>query len=160
VRLFALLAIAAIAGCGCPGALARSRGLPDPRAVSVGAWRVSLRLDRTLVGFPPGDDCGARTPDRRLSLVRAALVVDAGPARGATAEAPRLVSLGLRTEDGRPLGSAVLAARDGESVLIALHDGDGRPLAPGRYRVVGELVAGEARAPVEALLEVVPCAYY
>lgn len=178
MRVMVLSCVVA-SGC-CPGVYARAKGLPPPIAAALPQARAELILDRTQIGFPPGLDRGARTPERNCSQIGLMLRVQCASVEstaGRPSASARDCFARERTIENAPITPGPLVLKDaadrelqrtnfvernasGWTTVLRIRDVSGHPLPPGRYQIQVTVTQGEAVAIAREFVEVVSCAFY
>ncbi|MBN8227984.1 hypothetical protein JYK02_10740 [Corallococcus macrosporus] len=155
-----------VSGC-CPGPRQLGSGLQafsqarvDNRILAV------LRLDRTLIAFPPQEDKGTRVASGSLSVIETTLEVrfPSGPERP---EGLRVAGLMIRNGEGWVVSRQSF---DQEQVVQAqtlrsrleLKGREDQPLPPGEYTVEALLYSEPAGEPtvVQTRFRLASCAFY
>ncbi|NRD49896.1 hypothetical protein [Corallococcus exiguus] len=165
IATMALLGVG-LSGC-CPGPRQFGAGLQsfakarvDNRILAV------LRLDRTLIAFPPEQDEGTRVASGSVSVIETSLQVEF-PSGQERQEGLRVAGILIRDREGWVVSrqsfeqEQVVQAQTLRSQL-ELKGPEGNPLPPGEYTVEALLFSEPESEPtvVQARFRLASCAFY
>ncbi|WP_147444936.1 hypothetical protein [Corallococcus sp. CA053C] len=155
-----------LSGC-CPGPRQYGAGLQafakarvDNRILAV------LRLDRTLIAFPPAQDEGTRVDSGGVSVIETSLEVEF-PTGQERQEGLRVAGLMIRDGEGwvvsrQSFGQEQVVRAQTLRSRLELKGQEGKPLPPGEYTVEALLFSEPEGAPtvVQARFRLASCAFY
>ncbi|WP_375745342.1 hypothetical protein NR800_11440 [Corallococcus interemptor] len=154
-----------LSGC-CPGPRQFSAGLQSfAKARVANRILAVLRLDRTLIAFPPAEDQGTRDASGSVSVIETSLELEF-PSELERQEGLRVAGLQIRNGEGwvvsrQSAGQEPVVRTQTLRSRLELKDREGQPLPPGEYTVEALLFSEPDGEPtvVQARFRLAPCAF-
>ncbi|MCY1040053.1 hypothetical protein OV208_01880 [Corallococcus sp. bb12-1] len=152
-----------LSGC-CPGPRQYGAGLQAFAKARVDNHILAvLRLDRTLIAFPPAQDEGTRVASGSVSVIETSLEVEFPPGQ----EGLRVAGLMIRDGEGwvvsrQSFGQEQVVRAQTLRSRLELKGREGKPLPPGEYTVEALLFSASEGEPtvVQARFRLASCAFY